>query len=70
MLAFRNIKEQKMTLISKKEKKLFGIFKKKKKVYINKSTQKTDFIYLKGAIFEMTLFSLIDLDKIMPKNPK
>ena len=27
-------------------------------------------VYPKGIIFEMTLFSLIDLDKIMPKNPK
>ena len=27
-------------------------------------------VYPKGLIFKMTLFSLIDLDKIMPKNPK
>ena len=27
-------------------------------------------VYPKGLIFKMTLFSPIDLDKIMPKNPK
>ena len=27
-------------------------------------------VYPKGQIFKMTLFSPIDLDKIMPKNPK
>ena len=27
-------------------------------------------LYLKGLISKMTLFSLIDLDKIMPKNQK
>ena len=27
-------------------------------------------VYQKGLIFRMTLFSLIDLDKIMPKNQK
>ena len=27
-------------------------------------------VYPKGLIFKMTLFSLIGLDKIMPKNPK
>ena len=27
-------------------------------------------VHPKGLIFKMTLFSLIDIDKIMPKNPK